>query len=139
MLDAQLQENTTAQIKDTKEEVKELISLTKEIAPLNSRSLVLGQTSNYEVFFKKMNIFSNINVYTKYDKFDPYVDNIVYMFLIPDIEKRMGTTIDYFGINKEMFKLTSHEKYDIYRLIEDSGTRIFGSVPYFVEIGRAHV
>ncbi|MDD8054629.1 MAG: hypothetical protein PHV15_01965 [Thomasclavelia ramosa] len=111
----------------------ESISLTKEIAPLNSRSLVLGQTSNYEVFFKKMNIFSNINVYTKYDKFDPYVDNIVYMFLIPDIEKRMGKTIDYFGIDKEMFKLTSHEKYDIYRLIEDSGTRIFGSVPYFVD------
>ena len=43
MLDAQLQENTTAQIKETKEEIKELISLTKDI-DINTLKDNLGRT-----------------------------------------------------------------------------------------------
>ena len=43
MLDAQLQENTTAQIKETKEEIKELVSLTKEI-DINTLKDNLGRT-----------------------------------------------------------------------------------------------
>lgn len=111
----------------------ESTDLTKQLAPMNSRSMVLAQTSNYEIFFKKMQLFSFIKIYTKYNIFDPYVDNMVYIFLIPDLKKRLTTNSSYFDLDLSLFKLTDFEKFNLYQLIEESGSKIFGTVPYFID------
>lgn len=111
----------------------ESTDLTKQLAPMVSRSMVLAQTSNYENFFKKMQLFSLVKVYTEYSMFDPYVDNIVYIFIIPDLSKRLSVNSNYFQLDLDLFKLTDYEKFNLYRLIEDSGQKIFGTVPYIID------
>jgi hypothetical protein len=113
--------------------IPESVELTKIIAPATSRSMVLAQTTNYEVFFEKMQLFSYIKIYTEYNIFDPYVDNIIYMLLVPDLTKRVLSNEDYFSLPIERFQLTNYEKYNLYQRIEKSGEKIFGTVPYFVD------
>lgn len=105
----------------------------KKLAPTQSQSFVLAQTSNYESYFKRMNLFSTIDIYTKYDKYDPYVDNIIYAFLIPDVKVRLGKDIDYFLLDNSMFELTDYEKFNLYKSIDESGQKLFGTILKFVD------
>lgn len=108
------------------------INLTKMLAPATSRSMVLAQTTNYEMFFRKMQMFSTIKIWTEFDKFSPYVDNIIYCLLVPDIEKRVTSSQNYFLLPIEQFALTNYEKYQITERVEQSGQKIFGTYLYFV-------
>lgn len=60
---------------------------------------------------------------TKYEetKLD---DNTVYLFLVPDITKRMGETNNYFTCSLDTFNLTSDEIIGIKQLIESSGQQM---------------
>lgn len=60
---------------------------------------------------------------TKYDdaKLD---DNIVYLYLIPDMTKRLSTGENYFTCSKDRFKLTTDEKNGIINLIESTGQKV---------------
>lgn len=109
------------------------INITKSLIPHASRSLVLAQTTNYEVMFRKMNLFSIIKVWTHYDRFNPYVDNIVYCVLVPDLTKRVVNNQGYFTLPIERFLLTNYEKYEISERIERSGQKIWGTYIYFVQ------
>ena len=51
-------------------------------------------------------------------------DNTVYLMLIPDIKKRLTTSVNYFTCNESLFTLTSDEQYNILQLIENSGQKI---------------
>jgi len=51
-------------------------------------------------------------------------DNTVYLFLIPDVTKRIAPGVDYFDAPIEAFKMTSDEKQAILDLIEESGQRV---------------
>lgn len=51
-------------------------------------------------------------------------DNTVYLFLIPDVNKRITSSDNYFTCSEEAFKLSSSEKLAILDLIEQSGQRI---------------
>lgn len=51
-------------------------------------------------------------------------DNIIYLFLVPDISKRMGVSENYFTCDPKCFRLTDDEKKGILDLIEESGQRI---------------
>lgn len=52
-------------------------------------------------------------------------DNTVYLFLIPDIAARIGSTNDYFSCDeKTTFGLTTDEKFNILNLIDMSGQGI---------------
>lgn len=108
------------------------IDLTKELASSNSRSLVLATVQNYETFFRKMQKFSRIKVWTQYDKYNPYVDNIIYCLLVPDLTKIAKANEDYYTIPIELFTLSNYEKYNISRKIDLSGQKIFGTYIYFV-------
>ena len=110
----------------------ENIELTKELATSNSRSMVLATTENYEAFFRKIQKFSRIKVWTEYDKYNPFVDNIIYCSLIPDLTKVMTKDEDYYSIPIELFTLSDYEKYNISRRIDLSGQKIFGTYIYFV-------
>ena len=48
-------------------------------------------------------------------------DNIVYLYLVPDISKRINTGENYFTCSKDRFLLTEDEKQGIINLIDDSG------------------
>lgn len=51
-------------------------------------------------------------------------DNTVYLMLIPDIKKRLTTSVNYFTCNESLFTLTSDEQYNILQLIENSGQKV---------------
>jgi len=51
-------------------------------------------------------------------------DNTVYLFLIPDVNKRIAPGLNYFTAPIEAFSLSSDEKTAILDLIEESGQRV---------------
>ncbi len=51
-------------------------------------------------------------------------DNIIYLYLVPDIRKRINIGENYFTCGIDRFKLTDDEKLGILNLIEDSGQKI---------------
>ena len=51
-------------------------------------------------------------------------DNTVYLMLIPDINKRITSSVNYFTCNESLFTLTEDEQYNILNMIEDSGQKI---------------
>ena len=161
------------------------LALTQLIAPHVSRSYVLASETNYNYFFKRMNMFSDIEIirgsytvngssvmelakdkaYEDYSKArkaynnavdmygegseqvatahkemekryqiyqytatkltdNTYRDNTVYIFLIPDIKKRMSKTSNYFTCDESLFVLSKNEQENIINLINASGQRI---------------
>ncbi len=108
-------------------------AFTRLIAPKVSKSFVLNTPENYTYFLQKYNYFSVINVYNTIN--DRYVDddNIVYLYLIPDIKRKMTSDIDYFTVPEEEFTLTSKEKEHITKVINESGQQLITSELYFVD------
>lgn len=51
-------------------------------------------------------------------------DNVVYLFLIPDIKKRIDSTSNYFTAPERVFELTEDEQLAIIDLIEQTGQRV---------------
>lgn len=111
----------------------EATALTKIIAPDTSRSFVLANPTNYRHFFEKMNMFSYIDCYTKYDSYDVFSDMVMYLMLIPDLKRRLVKGEDYFTMSLDYFNLTVLEKYKLQTLIEESGQKMLGSVISFKE------
>lgn len=108
-------------------------ALTRLIAPLQSRSFVLANPSNYIVFLQKFNYFSIIDAFTTFD--DEYLDddNVIYLFLIPDITKRLQNTENYFTVNSKYFSLTKEEENKVIDVIENSGSKIVTTVTKIVK------
>ena len=51
-------------------------------------------------------------------------DNVIYLYLIPDISQRIGNGFNYFTAPLNVFRLGDDEKEAIYDLIEESGQRV---------------
>jgi len=51
-------------------------------------------------------------------------DNTVYLYLVPDVNKRIASNQNYYTCNLNSFKLTNAEKTGILDLIEESGQRV---------------
>ncbi len=51
-------------------------------------------------------------------------DNTVYLFLIPDVNKRIAPSENYYNCSLDAFKLTESERIGILDLIEESGQRL---------------
>tara|TARA_R110001592_G_scaffold120545_3_gene325008 strand:- start:86105 stop:87949 length:1845 start_codon:yes stop_codon:yes gene_type:complete len=99
-------------------------NFTRLIAPFSSRSFVLANPNNYIYYLSKYNFFSFIDAYNTKD--DKYVDddNIVYLFLIPDVNKKITSDVDYFNVPENEFVLTSDEKEQVFDILEQSGRQI---------------
>lgn len=106
----------------------EPLFLTRLIAPKTSRNFVLANTENYIIFLEKFNFFSIIDAYTLEED-----SNIIYLFLVPDVNKRLKGTDNYFTIPIEYFLLTPDEKNKIYQLIEESKQRMITAVNVIAE------
>ena len=107
---------------------EEPIEMTKLLAPKLSRAFVLANTDSYVYFLEKYNYFSVIDAFTTFDDNNVSDDNVIYLFLIPDVNKRKNSSDDYFTIPTALFTLTSAEKTKIYDLIENSGQKIMTTV-----------
>lgn len=162
----------------------ESLELTKRLAPHMSRNFVLANETNYRTFLSKLNLFSNIRVFSGFhtysdtkaevdyenaklnyssiketylaqvnltgknsraalELYDKVVeakkeldlakriynearedDNVIYMYLIPDVTKRLAGNENYFTCPQSAFLLTKDEKQGILNLIENSGQKM---------------
>ena len=102
---------------------EEELDLTRLIAPKTSRALVLANPDNYIAFLSRFD-FSFVDAYTTFD--DQYLDddNVVYLFLIPNVQSRLSKDSDYFTTNEDNFELTTDEKNALYTYIQKSGRQI---------------
>lgn len=105
---------------------EEELDLTRLIAPKTSRALVLANPDNYIAFLSRFD-FSFVDAYTTYD--DAYLDddNVVYLFLIPNVQSRLSKDSDYFTTDENNFILTNDEKEAIYTYVQKSGRQIVSS------------
>jgi len=97
---------------------------TRLIAPYSSRSFVLANPNNYIYYLRKYDFFSFIDAYNTKD--DQYIndDNIIYLFLIPDIKKKLTSDKDYFNVAEEEFVLTTDEKAQVLDILNTSGRQV---------------
>lgn len=102
----------------------EPIELTRLVAPRMSRSFVLANAENYSIFLQKMNYFSIVECFSTFDDSVLEDDNVIYIFAIPEILKRVRKNEEYFSIPQETFSLSDAEKDSIYRLFQESGQMI---------------
>lgn len=111
----------------------EPLALTRLIAPKHSRSFVLANPTNYVIFLEKFNYFSSVIAYSNTN--DAYLDddNIVYLLLIPDINKRISSVDNYFTVPESYFTLTDFEKNKVINLIEESNSKITTSVVKIID------
>jgi len=111
----------------------EPIYLTRVLAPKTSRSYVLANADSYVYFLQKFNIFSVIDAFSTLDDNDVTDDNVVYLFLIPDVNKRKPSNSDYFTVPYALFLLTLDEKQKVYDYIEQSGQKILTTIVKIVD------
>lgn len=98
-------------------------NLTQLIAPLSSRSFVLANPNNYIALLSRFN-YSYVDAYTTYN--DQYINdsNIIYLFLIPDISRRLDISSDYFVTDISNFTIDSDEVDALYNYIDNTGSQI---------------
>jgi hypothetical protein len=111
----------------------EPIYLTRVLAPKTSRAYVLANADSYVYFLQKFNIFSVIDAFSTLDDNDITDDNVVYLFLIPDVNKRKPSNADYFTVPYNLFFLTDDEKNKIYEFIDQSGQKILTTIVKIVD------
>ena len=99
-------------------------AFTRLIAPYQSNSFVLANPNNYIYYLSKYSFFSFIDAYNTKD--DEYIndDNIIYLFLIPDIKKKITSDTDYFTVPLEEFTLTTDEKAQVIETLNASGRQV---------------
>ena len=78
-------------------------------------------------------MFSVIDAFSSFSDNDLTDDNVVYLFLIPDVNKRKPSNADYFNIPINLFLLSPEEKTKIYNLIEQSGQKILTTVVKIID------
>lgn len=78
-------------------------------------------------------MFSVIDAFSTPGDSDIEDDNVIYLFLIPDVNKRKPTSADYFTTPINLFILSTYEKEKIYDYIEESGQKIMNTVIKIVD------
>ena len=99
-------------------------AFTRLIAPYASNSFVLANPNNYIYYLSKYDFWSFIDAYNT--KNDEYLDddNIIYLFLVPDVKKKLTSDIDYFSIPEVEFSMTDAEKEMTYEILNKSGRQV---------------
>ena len=99
-------------------------TFTRLIAPYQSNSFVLANPNNYIYYLSKYDFWSFIDAYNT--KNDEYLDddNIIYLFLIPDVEKKLTSDLDYFSVPEVEFTMTAAEKEMTYEILNKSGRQV---------------
>lgn len=109
------------------------INLTKLIAPLQSKSFVLATPDNYEYFLSKYGMFSYLDAYNTTD--DGYLDddNVIYLFMLPDVKKKLQSNQDYFSLSLDEFVFSQNQKNAMLGVLEASGQQMVTTEVQIVE------
>jgi hypothetical protein len=99
-------------------------SLIRIVAPKTSRAFVFANAESYEIFLNKLGIFSQIQAYSTFEDENLDDDNVVYIYLVPDITLNIASNQDYFSVPVQNFIVTQAQKTRILNLIEDSVSMI---------------
>ena len=108
-------------------------SLIRIVAPKTSRAFVFANAESYEIFLNKLGIFSQIQAYSTFEDENLDDDNVVYIYLVPDITLNIASNQDYFSVPVQNFIVTQAQKTRIMNLIEDSGSMIATTVVQIVD------
>lgn len=105
----------------------ESTDFTKLLTPLASKSFVLATPENFEYFLSRYNLFSYLDVYNKTN--NQYIDddNIIYIFAIPDVNRRLLANQDYFDIDQEKLLFSDNEYDAMRKVINESGQLMMGT------------
>jgi len=108
-------------------------NFTRLIAPYQSNSFVLANPNNYIYYLSKYDFWSFIDAYNT--KNDEYLDddNIIYLFLIPNVKKKLTSDLDYFSIPQVEFSMTADEKAMTYEILNKSGRQVVTAETRIVE------
>ena len=112
---------------------RESTEFTKLIAPMASKSFVLATPDHYEYFLGRYGIFSYIDAYNTVD--DQYIDddNVIYIFAIPDVKRKLAKNLDYFSLPiNEMF-FDANEYSAMAGVLQESGQQMVTTEVKFVE------
>jgi hypothetical protein len=106
---------------------------TKIMTPMASKSFVLATPDNYEYFLSRYNMFSYIDAYNTTD--DQYLDddNVIYIFAVPDIKKKLAKNQDYFNVPQSEMFLDQGEYDAMHKVLEDSGQQMVTTEVVFVK------
>lgn len=106
---------------------EEDMELTKLIAPKTSKAFVLANPDNYIYMLSKFG-FAYIDASIT-DANGDYVsdDNIINLFILPDINKKLDTNTDYFSTDIDNFTLTQYEKDAILTFINNSNQQLIST------------
>ena len=111
----------------------ESTEFTQMIAPLASKSFVLATPDNYEYFLSRYGLFSYIDAYNTAE--DGYIDddNVIYIFAIPNVRKKLQKNQDYFSIPEQemFFDQTEYDK--MTEVLQESGQMMVTSEVKFVK------
>jgi hypothetical protein len=112
---------------------RESTQFTKIMTPMASKSFVLATPDNYEYFLSKYNMFSYIDAYNTTD--DQYLDddNVIYIFAVPDVKKKLAKNQDYFSVPQEEMFLDQGEYDAMHKVLEDSGQQMVTTEVVFVK------
>ena len=111
----------------------ETLDLIRLVAPKTSRSFVFANATNYEIFLEKLGVFSQVSAFSTFDDENLEDDNVVYLYLVPDVTLNLDSNEDYFDLEIQEFFLTDSQKLQILNLLEDSGSMLATSVVKILE------
>ena len=111
----------------------ESTDFTKLMAPLASKSYVLATPDNYEYFLSRYGMFSYVDAYNTTS--DEYLDddNVIYIFAIPDIKRKLLANQDYFSIPQNEMFFDQNEYDKMSQVIQDSGQQMVTTEVIFVK------
>lgn len=105
----------------------EPIEITKLLAPKQSRSFVFSNVAAYETYLNRKNYFSTVDVFNTFDDNNFNDDNVVYMFLIPNLRLRISPKFNYFTSPITSFLMTKEETNLLMDELEGSGQVMLGT------------
>lgn len=111
----------------------ESIDLIRLVAPKTSRSFVFANSDNYEIFLERLGVFSQVSAFSTFDDDNLDDDNVVYIYLVPNVTLNLESNEDYFDLEVSDFTLSNSEREQIYNLLEDSGSMIATTVVKILE------
>ena len=111
----------------------ESVEFTKLMAPLASKSYVLATPDNYEYFLSRYGLFSYVDAYNTTE--DQYLDddNVIYIFAIPDVRRKLLSNQDYFSIPENEMFFDQNEYDKMSQVIQDSGQQMVTTEVVFVK------
>ena len=112
---------------------RESTAFTKIMTPLASKSFVLATPDNYEYFLSRYGLFSYVDAYNTTS--DEYLDddNVIYIFAIPDVRKKLTSGQDYFSIPENEMFFDQNEYDKMGQVIQDSGQQMVMTEVVFVK------